>query len=128
LSFQNSFEGAGRLIHVMVKPKDGKTRIRITESGGVHPVFLVAVLGGGALGVGLFLAAMNDGAPFLRTAVVFGAAWVALFAGARGLFQGFIRRRVRILSDLLDRLSNHVVATAPHSVVTVTGSDKEAGE
>ena len=80
----------------MVKPKDGKTRIRITENGGVHPVFLATVIGGGALGVGLFLAAMNDGAPFLETAVVFGATWVALLVGARGLFRAFIKRRVPV--------------------------------
>ena len=128
LSFQNSLEGTGRLIHVMVKPKDGKTRIRITESAGVHPLlFLGTVIGGGALGVGIFLAVMNDGAPFLLTAAIYGATWGALFGGARASFRGFIRRRVRILSGLLDRLSNHVTATAPHSAVTVTGSDTEAG-
>ncbi|MCH9016079.1 MAG: trypsin-like peptidase domain-containing protein, partial [Gemmatimonadetes bacterium] len=34
LSFQNTFEGSGRLTHVMVSPKGGKTKIRITEGGG----------------------------------------------------------------------------------------------
>jgi hypothetical protein len=130
LSFQNSLEGTGRLIHVMVKPKDGRTRIRITESAGVHPVLLAfgTVIGGGMLAVAIGEAAFSAGAPFLLTASIFGVTWGATYIGARTVFRRFIRRRVRILSNLMDRLSNHVVATAPHSVITVTGSDKEAGE
>ena len=129
LSFQNSLEGTGRLIHVMVKPKDGTTRIRITESAGVHPVFLAfgTVLGGGMLGGVISGAVLSAGDPFLLTAAIFGVTWGATYVAARTLFRGFMRRRVRILSDLLDRLSNHVTATAPRSAVTVTGSDEEAG-
>ncbi len=130
LSFQNSLEGTGRLIHVMVKPKDGRTRIRITESAGVHPVLLAfgTVIGGGMLAVAIGEAAFSAGAPFLLTASIFGVTWGATYVAARTVFHRFIKRRVRILSNLMDRLSNHVVATAPHSVITVTGSDKEAGE
>ncbi len=122
LSFQNSFEGTGRLIHVMVKPKDGKTRIRITENGGVQAVFLAfgTVIGGGVLGViigeaiGTISGAVLLGsARFLLPAALFGATWGGLYVGARALFRGFIKRRVRILSELLDRLSDHVTATAP---------------
>ncbi|MFQ5550024.1 MAG: serine/threonine-protein kinase [Gemmatimonadales bacterium] len=129
LSFQNSLEGTGRLIHVMVKPKDGKTRIRITESAGVHPMFLGfgTVMGGGMLAGVISGAVLSAGAPFLLTAAIFGVTWGATYVAARTLFRGFIRRRVRILSDLLDRLSNHVTATAPYSAVTVTGSDAEPG-
>ncbi|MCZ6915667.1 MAG: hypothetical protein O7I93_02720, partial [Gemmatimonadetes bacterium] len=129
LSFQNSLEGTGRLIHVMVKPKDGQTRIRITEGTGVHPLFLVigTVMGGGMLGVAISGAVLSAGAPFLLTASIFGVTWGAAYVGARTVFRTFIKRRVRILSDLLDRLSNHVVATAPQSAVTVPGSDKDVG-
>ncbi len=122
LSFQNSFEGTGRLIHVMVKPKDGKTRIRITENGGVQAVFLAfgTVIGGGVLGViigeaigTISGAELLGSARFLALAALFGATWGGLYVGARALFRGFIKRRIRILSELLDRLSDHVTATAP---------------
>ena len=86
------------------------------------------VLGGGLLCGVISGAVLSAGAPFLLTASIFGVTWGATYVAARTVFRGFIKRRVRILSDLLDRLSNHVVATAPQSAVTVPGSDKEAGE
>jgi serine/threonine protein kinase len=115
LSFQNSFEGTGRLIHVMVKPKGGKTRIRITENGGVQQVFLAfgTVIGGGVLGGILSGTVLSGIAPSWLAASIFAASWGAMYVGARALFRGFIRRRVRILSELLDRLSDHATTTTP---------------
>ncbi len=128
LSFQNSFEGTGRLIHVMVKPKDGKTRIRITESAGVHPLlFLGTLTGGGALGVAMSLARLNNGGPFWLAASILAATWGATYVVARTGFRGFIKRRVRILSGLLNRLSNHVTSTVPGSAVTLAGTDEDGG-
>lgn len=113
LSFQNTLEGSGRLVHVMIKPKGGQTRIRITESAGMGPaaVVLATVLGGTALGA--FLAATvfeNASAAVGISAMV--AVFGAIYLTARRVFAGFMKRRVRVLTDLMDRLSNHVAGTS----------------
>ena len=114
LSFQNTLEGTGRLVHVMVKPKGGKTRIRITESAGVHPALMAiaTVVGGGALGGLIAWADPLAGVPIVLRASAVVAAYVATYFAARRVFAGFIRRRVRILSELMDRLSSHVAETS----------------
>jgi hypothetical protein len=109
LSFQNTLEGTGRLMQVMVSPKDGTTRIRITESAGVH-----SLLAGGtviASGIVMFvlLIGVRDMSPVIIPAIV--AASGGLGIAARGLLQKFGVRRKRILSELLDRISHHVLST-----------------
>ena len=71
------------------------------------------VVGGGMLGAVIAGAVLGSGAPFLLYASIWGVTCGALYVGARALFRGFIRRRVRIMSDLLDRLSDHVTTQAP---------------
>ena len=71
---------------------------------------------------------LSAGDPFLLAAAIFGVAWGATYVVARTGFRGFIKRRVRILSHLLDSLSHHVITTAPSTAVTVvTGSNEEEG-
>ena len=55
LSFQNTMEGNGRLMHVMVTPRDGKTRIRITESSGYYPAMVTGIsIFAAVVGTGIF--------------------------------------------------------------------------
>jgi len=108
LTFQNSLEGSGRLTHVMVNPKAGQTRIRITESAGVHSLLSAA----GVAMVGIATLAILKEATGLPSPVVASGVAAALMvggAGARVLLQKFYMRRRRILSRLLDRLSGLVV-------------------
>ncbi len=101
----------------MVKPKDGQTRIRITESAGVHPALMViaSVVGGVALGGFIASAILPEGAPIVLTASVMVAAFGTTYFGARKAFAGFIRRRVRILSHLMNRLSHQVAGAQTRS-------------
>ncbi len=114
LSFQNTFEGSGRLIHVMIKPKEGSTRIRVTESAGTHPAVAVAaiVLGGGVLGAaaaeigGALLA--GTGVPEWFALFVIGGVWGGTYFATRSLFKRFIKRRVRVLSGLMETIRHHI--------------------
>jgi hypothetical protein len=115
LSFQNSFEGTGRLIHVMVKPKDGATRIRITESPGAAPVVTIfgMLMGGGALGVALVgIISAAGGSPLLTPGTA-GLAFGASYLASRTAFRSFMKRRIRIMTDLMNRLTRHVAQTQP---------------
>jgi len=105
LSFQHTIEGGGRLIHVMIRPEDGQTTLRVTESSGQLP---------GALAIsGLTVAFVSvawslgtfDGIP----ALVSSAGLVgACYAGVRGAVGAFIRRRHRRMKHLLDSLQRHI--------------------
>ncbi len=123
LSFQNTFEGSGRLVHVMVNPTDRGTRIRVTESAGVHPFVAVAtaVIGGGVLGSMATGAILAAGAPDVLALGAFGATWAGSYVVARVGFTKFIKRRVRLLSRLVDRITHHVNRTSP-SPRSMTGT------
>ncbi len=107
LSFQNSMEGTGRMIQVLVSPKNGRTTIRITESAGVHSV--IATTSVVAIGVGTFslLVGVADMSLPVLTAGIVAACTASGFA-ARSLLQRFAARRRRILSGLLNRISSCV--------------------
>ncbi len=129
LSFQNSLEGTGRLIHVMVKPKDGATRIRITESAGAAPAVTVigTVVGGSALGAALVGAMSSVGGSPVLAATLFGASYGACYLASRTAFRHFIKRRMRIMTDLMNRLTGHVVSTAPGALPAATDPGSERG-
>ena len=116
LSFQNTLEGTGRLIHVMVKPRAGSTSIRITESAGVQPMFtvLAALMGGGVL-IGIMESTIGNAAGIssLLAGVLAGstAFGISVFT-ARAAFRRFMKRRMRIMTGLMDRLSKHVMESA----------------
>ncbi len=113
LSFQNSFEGAGRLVHVIVTAKDGKTRIRMTESPGSHTaVFTVVMLAAGAVAIAAAGAAANSGnLEFVPAAiaVIFGGSYLTLRTG----FKSLIRRRRRVLKGLMEKLAGLVGGGGP---------------
>jgi serine/threonine protein kinase len=115
LSFQNTLEGSGRLTHIMVSPKDGKTKIRITEGGGVHTgLFVGTTIMGGILGVALG-EALGISIPGILVppalATVVGASYLA----SRAVFRAMMAKRRRTLSDLMRRLSTNVSQTEGES-------------
>ncbi len=111
LSFQNTFEGSGRLTHVMVSPKGGKTKIRITEGGGQHMAFLVAV--GSTFGIVL---TATLGAPAILLVPIVGAVLGGSYMAARTVFSKIMARRHRVLHSLLERISIHVAETGTVAV------------
>ena len=106
LSYQHSVGGMGRLTHVMVTPKNGKTRIRMTESPGQHTMFItmagIAAMMAGTVAAG---AALNEGIAALAPVVM--AAAVGSFFGMRTAFKHYIKNRHRTLTALMHRLANH---------------------
>jgi serine/threonine protein kinase len=105
LSFQNTLEGSGRLIHVMVSPRDGKTKMRVTEGGGTHTaLFVGGTIAGGILGSILGGAIGLEGIQTLPAGVV---ALSGSYFAFRTIFRALISRRRRVLDALLDRLSLH---------------------
>ncbi len=111
LSFQNSFEGAGRLIHISVNPKAGKTRVSVTESVGAHPGLLV-VAGGTLTAVAAAAVLTFTGASGILAGAVVAGVFSSAYYAARKWYQRLIRKRYDVLSGLLDRLSQHVVDTS----------------
>lgn len=110
LSLQNTVESTGRLLHVMVRPKDGRTTIRITESAGQLPVILTAscalvTIAGASLG-GDALGGLGG---YAVSAV---AALGASYTGARAFYRRYINRRFRKLRELMDRLTRHTMDAA----------------
>jgi serine/threonine protein kinase len=108
LSFQNSMEGTGRLMHVMVAPKGGKTRIRITESSGAAAAVTTGMLGAGGVLAMAFIenllpTGIGPGGPVVVIGVMAGA-----YVIARMGFQWFVRRRYRVLRGLMDSLTQMV--------------------
>ena len=108
LSFQNSLEGSGRLTQVMVSPKDGKTRIRITESAGVHALLAGGGVFAATMGTLFLLEGTTLNVPVVIALTSLGAACCAYGFTARALLRRFKARRKQVLSDLLDRISRHV--------------------
>lgn len=106
LSFQNTLEGSGRLTHIMVSPRGGKTKIRITEAGGAHTaVFAATTVIGGILGTSL-AGAIGIGGILVAPAVAIAGGTSYLVS--RTVFQRLITRRHNVLRTLLDRLSVHI--------------------
>ncbi len=108
LSFQNSFQGAGRLVHVMVTSKEGKTRIRMTESPGNYTIgSTVVMLAAGALSFAAAAAAANSGnLVFVPAAItgILGGSYLTLRTGLKML----MRRRHRVLNGLMQKLAGLV--------------------
>ena len=100
LSFQNSMEGTGRLVHVMISPKNGKTSIKITESAGAPATILTIsaamVSFMGSMGA---ISSFGDAGLLVAAAVTAGA-----YTVARTGFRMFVRRRFKKLRGLMDEL------------------------
>ena len=105
LSFQNSIEGGGRLIHVMIRPEDGQTTLRITESSGHFPVVMVV----GGVAAAFFSVGWSFSTFDVIPAIVSSAVFVgAGYAGVRGAIGAFMRRRHRRMRHLLDSLQRRI--------------------
>ena len=96
------------MVHVIVTAKDGKTRIRMTESPGNHTaVFTFVMLAAGALSIAAAGAAANSGNLVFvpaAIAVIFGGSYLTLRTG----FKSLIRRRRRVLKGLMEKLAGLV--------------------
>ena len=76
------------------------------------PHFVSAVLGGGALVVLLENLLSAVSVPSLLKLPLLGLVFGTSFLMSRAVFRRFMKRRVRILTGLLDRLSHHITDTA----------------
>ncbi len=125
LSMQNTLDGA-RLMHVMVSPKGGQTRIRITETGG--PLAIALTVGGGIALAGLIgiFEMLGLRAEWFVVVPVLGAMLGGCYMAARTVFRRVVGRRHRMLQSLFDRISNHVAETGTVPVDRVlTPGDRE---
>ncbi len=120
LSYQNTIEGSGRLTHVMVKPGDGETRIRITEGSGQQPAFLAAGAAIGGVG-GMMLAALLDMREIIVPVAALGASGAMVFA--RSVLMRILAKRRRHLTALLARLGALAGGARDSSHVLPTGED-----
>jgi serine/threonine protein kinase len=117
LSYQHSIEGMGRLTHVMVTPKNGKTRIRVTESPGQHTVVMVSSLfGAGVLGMAGLVSAAQVGLEPLGWLILTSAIGGSFF-GMRKLFQRYIQKRHRKLTALMHRLAGYARPKNPQALL-----------
>jgi hypothetical protein len=105
LSFQNSVEGGGRLIHVMIRPENGQTTLRVTESTGQAPIVVAFAGAFAAFGLAAFSLQEFTGVP--EVAIVVGSIGLS-YAGVRGVLTAFMKRRHRKMRKLLDDLQRHI--------------------
>jgi hypothetical protein len=107
--FKPGFGEWTRRIQVTLTPTSGGTRIRIAEHPGAEQELTIAsVMGGMALG-GIVIAATNSLGLDLGIVVSAGAAtWWGQYAIFRAWHRRYIKKRFRILSGLVERLSNIV--------------------
>jgi hypothetical protein len=116
LTWRTPAKQGARMVSVTVGPRGGRTRIRIQErvgelAGGLYGGIMGGLGGGGgsvAIGVGI-------GAAGLPVAVALGLAGLVIgssYGLARVIFTSSVRRKTAELSDLIDRLAEHVAETA----------------
>ena len=116
LTWRTGAKQGGRTVSVTVRPRAGRTRIRVQERVGelAGELFggIMGGLGGGggsvAIGVGIGAA----GAP---VAVVLGLAGLVIgssYGLARVIFTASVRSKTAELTGLIDRLAEHVAETS----------------
>jgi hypothetical protein len=114
LTWQSTSPDSERTLQVTVSSRDGRTRIRIEERfSEVAWIMFGGIVGGVGGGVGLGVG-LGVGIGALQSAL-FAVAWpVGVLAGsfllARRFYRSAVRRRLRVLRDLLDRLTEAVEA------------------
>jgi hypothetical protein len=129
LTWQSTSSNSERTLRVTVSSSAGRTRIRIEERSSQLAAQLFGGMTGGigggvGLGVGL-----GVGIGALQSAL-FAIAWpVSLISGsfllARTIYRSAVRRRQRVLRDLLDRLTE-AVEVAIASQALEPGEDRPA--
>jgi len=125
LSYQNSFEGAGRLVHIMVTPKEGKTRIWMTESPGQHTqvfacMLLVAGILSGMASGAVIGAGLLEAVPAV-VAAIFGGSYLTL----RTVFKRMINKRHRLLSGLMEKLASYAGPTSQPPLLEAASVEEE---
>jgi hypothetical protein len=117
LTWQSTTPDNLRTLQVVVSSRDGRTRIRIEERlSQLAWAMFGGMIGGGGGGIGLGVG-LGVGLGALQSAL-FAIIWpVGIIGGAyllgRKVYRSTVRRRQRVLRELLDRLTEHV-----ESVVT----------
>ncbi|UCC83105.1 MAG: hypothetical protein JSW46_19490 [Gemmatimonadota bacterium] len=122
LTWQSRSPNSERTLQVTVSSRNGRTRIRIEErysqlAGQLFGGIVGGVGGGVGLGVGL-----GVGIGALQSAL-FAVVWpVGVISGsfllARTFYRSAVRRRQRVLRDLLDRLTETVEAIVANQTLT----------
>ncbi len=105
----------GRQVSVTVRPRAGRTRIRVQErlgvlAGGLYGGIMGGVGGGGismVFGIGIGAA----GIPVITACGLAGLVVTGSYALARLIFTANVRSKTRQLSNLIDRLAEHVAET-----------------
>jgi hypothetical protein len=114
LTWQSSSPQGERSLQVTLATGDGRTRIRIEERlGNLAGGLFGGIMGGGGGGVGLGVG-LGVGIGALQSAA-FAIAWPIGIVGAayllaRSIYSSMVRRRQRVLRDLLDRLTDRIEA------------------
>ena len=120
----------GREVEVAIAARDGQTTIRIQEKlrAFATNLFLPAVLGGGST-AGI-LAGVLGGSLFGPVGGIIGgvAALGGSYAVARGIFGAKSRSRAEQLRGLIERLAEHIAATADAAPDDSVGPSKALGE
>jgi tRNA A-37 threonylcarbamoyl transferase component Bud32 len=106
----------GRQVSVTVRPRAGRTTIRIQErlnalAGGLYGGIMGGV-GGGGFGMALGVGAGAAGLPVVAALGIAGALVGGSYLRARAIFRATARGRAAELNGLIDRLAEHVVETA----------------
>jgi hypothetical protein len=120
LAWTSLSDGAGRRrgghsINITVSPRNGNTVIRAEESlRGVAGGLFGGLMGG--IGGGTTGASIGVGLGVFHSAVIAGGMWASIFGGsyllARTIFGRLARRRGDRLRAVVDRIAEHVAATA----------------
>ena len=114
------------MVHVMVASKDGKTRIRMTESPGNYTIgSTVVMLAAGVVSVLAAGAAANSGNLEIvpaAVAVIFGGSYLTLRTG----FKMLMRRRHRVLNGLMQKLAGLVRGGGPAPLLEEVRSEEKA--
>lgn len=129
LTWQSTSPNNERTLQVTVGARDGRTRIRIEErSSQLAGQLFGGIIGGVGGGVGLGVG-FGVGLGALHS-VLFAVAWpVGVISGsfllARTIYRSAVRRRQRVLRDLLDRLTEAVEAAIAKGALEA-GEDRPA--
>jgi hypothetical protein len=115
LSWSSPRQGAGRKAQILVSPKGGKTRIRITDGESTpSAVVLVPISFGSLVLIGITGAVLAEGVGLPTLPTLLGALGVSAsfftgtFWAARRSHKREMSRRLKVLSGLMDRLGRYV--------------------
>ncbi len=99
-----------RGVQLTVTPAGGHTTIRIAERGGAEDELKIASVGAGLVVSGVVFAVGSRvvGIDPAVAALMGAASWGVEYAAFRAWYRRFIKKRFRVLSGLMERLSQHI--------------------